>query len=362
MSVSQRGVDSLSGPSRRPSPHRSLTRVWLECAGHPVATAGVVLALEAGALGGLVFWAGWRQIVHAVSVDNGGWFGLCVGGQIVAYLGYAMALRAVAEVDRGVRLTFPVSLAVVSVGFGPMFSANTSGGFSVDYVTLREAGMGPRRALQRVLAISALEYAVLAPIVAVFAVLLFFGLDGSAPADLTLPWLAVVPGALGAWWLTNPGRGNRFRYRSRRGLAFRGLAHTVAALAVLRMLCVEWRHYGWAFVGAAVYWGGDIVTFWAALHVFDVHLSLAVLVVAYGTGWALTRRSLPLGGPGVVEVLLAWALTWFHVQFAPAAAGVVAYRLFNFWLALLPAAAVFPFGKRLERQLRRHDSPSRRPA
>jgi uncharacterized membrane protein YbhN (UPF0104 family) len=318
--------------------------------------AVVVVGLEAGALGGLVFWAGWRQVVHAVSVDNGGWFGLCVGGQIVAYLGYALALRAVAEVDRGVRLTFPVALAVVSVGFGPMFSANTSGGFSVDYATLREAGMGPRKALQRVLAISALEYAVLAPVVAVFAVLLFLGVDGSAGADLTLPWLAVVPGVLAAWWVTSPVRRQRFRYRSYRSLFCRGFAHTVAALTVLRALCMQWRRYGWAFGGAAVYWLGDIVTFWAALHVFNVHLSLAVLVVAYGTGWALTRRSLPLGGPGVVEILLAWALTWFHVQFAPAAAGVVAYRLFNFWFALLPAAAVFPFGKRLERQLRKHNT------
>jgi uncharacterized membrane protein YbhN (UPF0104 family) len=76
-----------------------------------------------------------------------------------------------------------------------------------------------------------------------------------------------------------------------------------------------------------------------------------VLVLAYGTGWALTRRSLPFGGPGLVEILLAWVLTWFHVDFAAAAAGVVAYRLFNFWLALLPAAAVLPFHRRLEKEL-----------
>jgi hypothetical protein len=44
-------------------------------------------------------------------------------------------------------------------------------------------------------------------------------------------------------------------------------------------------------------------------------------------------------------------LTWFHVEFAPATAGVVAYRLFNFRLALLPAAAVLSFSRRLDRQL-----------
>lgn len=331
---------------------RSLTKVWLGCAAHPALLAAVVLGLEAGAVGGLIFWAGWRAVVHAVSIDNSGWFGLCAGGQALAYVGYAVALRAVAEVDRGVRLPFSVALAVVSVGFGPMFSANTSGGFSVDYQTLREAGMGPRRALQRVLALSALEYAVLAPVVAVFGVLLYLGIDGKADASLTLPWLLVVPGAVAAAWLTAPARRHRFRYRASRGIVARGFAHLVAALAVLRALCSTWRSHGWAFAGAALYWIGDVVTFWAALHVFDVKLPFAVLVVAYGTGWAFTRRSLPLGGPGVVEILLAWALTWFHVAFAPAAAGVVAYRLFNFWLALLPAAAVFPFGRRLDRKLR----------
>ena len=84
---------------------------------------------------------------------------------------------------------------------------------------------------------------------------------------------------------------------------------------------------------------------------FNVALSPAVTVLVYGTGWALTRRSLPFGGPGVVEILLAWVLTWFHVDFGAAAAGVVAYRLFNFWLALVPAAAVLPFRRRLEREL-----------
>ena len=58
---------------------------------------------------------------------------------------------------------------------------------------------------------------------------------------------------------------------------------------------------------------GDILTLWAALRVFDVHISAPALVLGYGTGWALTRRSLPLGGPGLVEILLAFVLTWFHV-------------------------------------------------
>ena len=277
--------------------------------------------------------------------------GLCAAGQLIAYLGYSLALRATAGVDNGVALSLPTSLAVVSVGFGPMFSANTSGGFSVDYLTLRHAGMSKKRSTRRVLGLSALEYAVLAPAVAVCGLLLFLGIGGSASGSVALPWLAVIPGAFVAAWLASPKRNHRFESSASDGLLKRGFAHAVGALTVLRLLIEDWRHHGIAFAGAALYWFGDILTFWAALRVFNIALSIPVLVLVYGTGWALTRRSLPFGGPGLVEVLLAYVLTWFHVNFAAAAAGVVAYRLFNFWLALIPAAAVVPFGRRLEREL-----------
>ena len=314
-------------------------------------TLAVVLAFEALGLAVLVWKAGWDHMLHAIAVDNFTWFALCAGGQLIAYVGYTIGLRATAQVDGGVDLPFPAALAVVSVGFGPLFSANASGGYSVDYVTLRQAGMGPRRAFRRVLGLSALEYAVLAPAVAVCALLEYLDVGGSAPASMTLPWLAVVPGALAAAWLTSPKRAKKFDSGKNTGRIRRGFAHAVASLAVLRALVVGWRSCGWAFLGAAVYWTGDLLTFWAALQTFGVRLSPVALVVAYGTGWALTRRALPFGGPGIVEIMLAFVLTWFGVPFAPAAAGVVAYRLFNFWLALLPMALVLPFTHRVERQI-----------
>ena len=239
-------------------------------------TLCAVVVLEAAATGGLVIWAGWDRVAHALSVENAIWFLLCAGGQLVAYIGYTQALRATAAADRGVALSFPAALAVVSVGFGAMFSANTAGGFSVDYLTLQQAGMSDRRARQRVLGLSALEYAVLAPAVAVCGVLLVLGIGGSASASVALPWLAVVPGALLAAWLTSPRRGQRFAYSSSKGWFRRALAHVVGGLGVLRSLIVHWPRHGWSFGGALLYWLGDIVTFWAALRVFNVALSPAV--------------------------------------------------------------------------------------
>jgi uncharacterized membrane protein YbhN (UPF0104 family) len=334
------------------SPRRkTLAERWLERAPHPIVTLVIVGVLEGAAVVGLIYAAGWHQILHALSKDNVEWFLVCAAGQLVAYFGYAISYRAAAGVDGGVRLPLTGALAVVSAGFGPMFAASASGGFSVDYVTLRQAGMSPRKAFRRVLGLSALEYAVLAPAVAACAVLVYLGVGGHAPGSVTLPWLAVVPGALAAAWLTSPKQVRRFRAGTNASRPRRGLAHVVAALELLRTLAAGWRTCWWAFAGAALYWAGDILTFWAALRCFGVELPVPALVVAYGTGWALTRRSLPFGGPGLVEVVLAFALTWFGVPFAPAAAGVVAYRLFNFWLSLIPAAAILPLSDRIERHI-----------
>lgn len=331
---------------------RSVIDAWLNVSPRWLAAFAVALALEAAALGGLTWWAGWRGIVRAVGAENASWFAVCAGGQVVAYLGYTLALRRVAGVGRGgVDLDPPVAFSVVSVGFSPIFSANAAGGFSIDLATLRAAGLSRERALARVLALSALEYAVLAPVVAVCGLLLFLNIAGSAGASVALPWLAVVPGAIAFAWVTSPRRARRFTRRTEGGRLRIGVAHAVAALTLLRRLVLDPSEYGVALLGVALYWAGDMATLWAGLRIFDVRLTLPELVLAYGTGWALTRRSLPLGGPGLVEVLLAWVLTWFGVRFANAAAGVVAYRLFNFWLAILPAAAVIPFANRLRRRL-----------
>ncbi len=301
-------------------------------------------------MAGLTWWAGWRDVAHAVSRENAWWFALCAGGQIVAYAGYTLALRGVACADGGVILDLPVAFRVVGAGFSPLFSANTAGGFSIDLATLRAAGMGRPQALRRVLALCALEYAVLAPTVAVCGLLLFFHIAGSATPDVALPWLAVVPGTIAATWLTAPRRADRYTYQRGAGRLRNAFAHAVAALTLLRKILVNRSQHGLPFLGAALYWAGDMATLWGALQIFSIELTLPQLVLAYGTGWALTRRSIPLGGPGLVEVLLAWVLTWFDVPFANAAAGVIAYRFFNFWLALLPAAFAMPFAKTRRRR------------
>jgi uncharacterized membrane protein YbhN (UPF0104 family) len=98
----------------------------------------------------------------------------------------------------------------------------------------------------------------------------------------------------------------------------------------------HWR----AFAGIVLYWIGDIACLWAALHIFFAGAPpVAQLVLGYATGYALTRRTLPLGGAGVVEVLLPLSLAWVGLGLAPAVLAVVAYRIANLWLPVIPALA-----------------------
>jgi uncharacterized membrane protein YbhN (UPF0104 family) len=69
-------------------------------------------------------------------------------------------------------------------------------------------------------------------------------------------------------------------------------------------------------------------------------LNLGEVVVAYATGYAVTRRSLPLGGAGVTEALMTFALHWVGQPVLPALAAVVVYRALNFVIPAAPALFV----------------------
>src|SRR5205814_878876 len=91
--------------------------------------------------------------------------------------------------------------------------------------------------------------------------------------------------------------------------------------------------------GTAVYWFGDIVCLWACLHAFTHGApDISIVLIGYATGYALSRRTLPLGGAGAVEALLPFALSWCGVSLAAAVVAVFAYRVFNLWLPTIPAA------------------------
>jgi uncharacterized membrane protein YbhN (UPF0104 family) len=95
--------------------------------------------------------------------------------------------------------------------------------------------------------------------------------------------------------------------------------------------------YKGAWLGTALYWAADITGFYGGLRTFGLDPGVGRVILAYATGYAATRRSLPLGGAGLTEALMTYALYWVGEPLAPALAAVVAYRVFNFLLAATPA-------------------------
>ena len=294
--------------------------------------------------------AGWPRVFHVVETTGSSlWFALCAAGELLAYAGYVLTLRDMARVDEGSELELSTSVATVVAGFGVFAATRSSGGFAVDYWAFRKGGADKREAVRRVLGLNFLEYLMLSIAALAASVLLFASVDGHVGLAGTLPSLIVVPViALGIWAtsdrrvdkLSRPG-GGRFR---------RVFADGVAGAAMVRTLLTSPREHGLGVLGNSLYWTGDILCLWAALQLVGSHLPVAALVLAYSGGYVLTRRALPAGGAGFVEVALTAALTGVGVPFAHALLAVVVYRLFNFWLPILPALAFMPTIRDLRRR------------
>jgi uncharacterized membrane protein YbhN (UPF0104 family) len=327
--------------------------VWR--AHHLTVLVVVAAALAAAGLIGIAWVAGFHAVVVRLVHPRWLWLGVAVAGEVVAYAGYTAAYREIARAEDGTELGAPRAAALVAAGFGVFVHG---GGFALDRTALRHAGLSEGEARRRVLGLSFLEYAVLAPAALVCAVIVLL-FHNSISTSLTVPWIVGVPigAALALTGLRHRDRVAAWRYVGS------PLAHGLHALGLVLGILLSPRRHGLAFAGTLAYWGGDIFCLWATLHAFSAKPPpVAQLVVGYATGYALTRRALPLGGAGVVEVLLPFSLEWLGIALAPALAAVFAYRLINLWLPIVPALAGLPTLRSLERgRGPRRRRPRRRP-
>jgi uncharacterized membrane protein YbhN (UPF0104 family) len=301
---------------------------------HPLQHAiliGIGAALAFGAAVGISWAAGFGHVLHELRHFDPIWLPVAFGMEVAAYLGYVVAYREIARVEGGPRLGIGRAGAIVAAGFGAFV---IRGGFVVDRQALEAAGLEPRQARVRVLGLGALEYAVLAPAAALAAVILLARGSTHPSLGFTLPWVIAVPlGFVAAFAALG------FRHRvGDEGTWRAALRHGLDAVQMLKNLASQGAEHGGAFVGTTLYWVGDVGCLWASLRAFHDSPDLAALVIGYATGYALTRRTLPLGGAGSVEALVSFALAWTGIPLAKAVLAVFAYRIFNLWLPLLPAA------------------------
>jgi hypothetical protein len=291
--------------------------------------------------------AGWDRVEDRFHPGLSLWFGLAFAAELAAFAAYVLAYRAVAAVEDGPRLGLREATELVAVGFGAFLA---KGGAAVDSEALQR-GSSDREGEIRVMALDALEHAPLAPAACAAAITLLVQGSRTPGLDFTVPWATLVPvGAVLAFL----GVRRRHRFVGRGG--WRGkLGDVLEAIHVLFRLARDWRVHWPGFVGASVYWAGDVLCLWASLKPFDAAPAFAGVVLAHAVGYVLTRRTLPLAGAGVVEVLMPLTLVASGAPFAGAILGVVVYRLFNLWLPLLPALVALP-------RLRRRSARGPRPA
>ena len=298
----------------------------------PVLASAVATAIAAGAVVGMAHVTGVDAIGRAFQDLHLEWLGLIAGPELLAYVFYTIAYRSIAQIHGHAPLALPLVARVVAAGFGPFA---IGGGFGIDREALHAIHEDERSARVRVLALGTLEWAVLAPTACVVSIV-FLVLDAHILPSLLWPWAIAVPvGFAIALWASVPKRVERIaRIGGRLGAASTSVLQGVG---VLHTLIRRPLRYAGAWAGTALYWGADIGAFYGGLRTFGLEPGVGKVILAYATGYAATRRSLPLGGAGLTEVLMTYALYWVGEPLAPALGAVVAYRIFNFLLAATPA-------------------------
>jgi len=260
------------------------------------------------------------------------WIGLIAGAELLAYPAYMLAYRSIAGIHGHARLALPLVARIVVAGFGPFA---IGGGFGIDRRVLHALHEDERSARVRVLALGALEWAVLGPTTCVVSIVFLAQQENILPS-LLWPWAVLVPVGFGfGLWASAPGRIDRVSRIS--GRRRQWLARPLEAMDLLSQLLRSPRLHVEAWLGTALYWAADITAFYGGLRTFGLDPSVGKVILAYATGYAASRRSLPLGGAGVTELLMTYSLYWVREPLAPALGAVVAYRLCNFLLAAMPA-------------------------
>jgi uncharacterized membrane protein YbhN (UPF0104 family) len=308
----------MSGHHRRMTPGGALAAIVL----------GAVLA--GAALTGDGWVAGFSTVGRLVGQADWRWLPLAVGCVVISHAGYTLAYREVLRSRGGPSVSAGRMGVSVLAGFGML---TPRAGFTLDRAVWRDHGLSVAAARGRVLTLGMLEYALLAPAAFICAVVL--ALENFPAQDgVVISWLIGVPvGAalVGCLFLVRP-------WMPTSGWLWTPLHRTLDAVAGMVHVVAVSRAGVLAAGGMALYWAADIAALGACLAVVQHAVPVDVLVVGYATGYAFTRRSLPLAGAGAAEALMPFAMHWMTVPLAAAVIAVFAYRVCNLWLPLGPAA------------------------
>ena len=285
----------------------------------------------------------WRRIRHG----DPWWLAAAMALEVASYASYVMVFSAVFS-RAGPRIDARASYEITMAGVAAtrLLGAGGAGGIALTAWAVRRAGVPARQAATTVATFLVLLYAVFMSGLVVGGVGLRLGLlAGPAPFALTvLPAaLAGVVIALALAFTLVPADLDRRvgDHVPNAGRAGRWLAAVPATLGAgvrgaLRLL----RGRDPRVAGAVGWWAFDIAVLWACLAAFGQPPAIGVIVMAYLVGTLGNLIPLP-GGIGGVEAGMIGALIGFGVAGGLAIVAVLAYRLFSFWLPLVPGAVAY---------------------
>ncbi len=341
------GPDPRADPQPEPMSTAAADRLEALRAPRPAQVAlaaGVALIVTAVLVVSIGRFAGFTKLGDTLNGAAWGWLGLCALGQIGVFVGYAGAFRASLAESVSAQNTDPensqvgvwYSLKVALGGFGltQLVAAGGAAGMAFTFWVLRRLGFSKRNAMVQLITLNTAVYLV-------FGVLGWLGalvglLDPDVPKAMTLSWLAGFIAVIAvARWFTQPRRAAAFGTADGAGRFRRALAVGVTAAARVRT-CTRTADGRRLLNWSLLYWVGDLVSLWAALRAFGVTVSVAAIVVAYVMGYLAQSVPIPLIATGGVDAATTFTLRAVGVPIEVALLGVVAHRVFAFWLPVFP--------------------------
>ena len=281
------------------------------------------------------------------------WLVVALLFECLSFAGYVILFRTVfVRGDReqiGWRASYEITMAGLAAT--RLFAAAGAGGIALTAWALRRSGMERRLVAIRLIAFTALLYAVYMAALVIFGFGLYFGiLDGPGPFGVT-----VVPAifALILWGVflgvtLLPGDAERRIEQWAQGSSrfARIMARVVSVPALgaegVRTALRLASQREWGVLGAVAWWGFDIATLWACFHAYSPGNPppAAVIVMAYFVGMLANTLPLP-GGIGGVDGGMIGAFIAFDVSGGYATVAVLTYRAFAFWLPTVPGAVAY---------------------
>lgn len=331
--------------STSPAAARRLEALRTLRPGQVILTVGLAVIVTAVLVVSIGRLAGFTKLGDTLSGASWGWLGLCAVGQIGVFVGYAGAFRmSVAgsgdlldEPDTSPsRVGFRFSLKVALAGFGltQLVAAGGAAGMAFTFWVFRRLGFSKRNAMLQLITLNTAVYFV-------FGGLAWLGalvglLDPAVPKAMSVSWLSGFAAIIAlALWFIRPHRKATFAEAEGKSRLRRALAVGVSAAARVQQ-CSHTADGRRLMAWALLYWVGDLVSLWAALRAFGVTVSATAIVGAYVTGYLAQSVPIPLIATGGVDAATTFTLAAVGVPIEVALLGVVAHRVFAFWLPVVP--------------------------